>query len=62
MYYNDGDSYIASWNTQEAGAGNGDHQISFRAIDMNENENKTKEINTVIPELLLYLASLTQLL
>ena len=38
MYYNEGDSYIASWNTQEAGAGNGDHQISFRAIDMNSNE------------------------
>ena len=33
MYYNEGDSYIASWNTQEAGAGNGEHDISFRAID-----------------------------
>ena len=38
MYYNTGDSYIASWNTQEANAGNGDHQISFRAIDMSYNE------------------------
>ena len=38
MYYNEGDSYIASWNTQEANAGNGDHQITFKAIDMNSNE------------------------
>ena len=38
MYYNDGDSYIVSWNTQEANVGNGDHQISFRAIDMSSNE------------------------
>ena len=38
MYYDEGDSYIASWNTQEANAGNGDHQITFRAIDMNSNE------------------------
>ena len=37
MYYSEGDSYIASWNTQEAGAGNGEHQITFRAIDMNQN-------------------------
>ena len=38
MYYDEGDSYIASWNTQEANAGNGDHQITFRVIDMNSNE------------------------
>ena len=38
MYYDEGDSYIASWNTQEANAGNGDHQITFKAIDMNSNE------------------------
>ena len=37
MYSSEEDSYIASWNTQEAGAGNGDHQISFRAIDMSDN-------------------------
>ena len=38
MYYDEGDSYIASWNTQEANAGNGEHQITFRALDMNSNE------------------------
>ena len=38
MYYDEGDSYIASWNTQEANAGNGDHQMTFKAIDMNSNE------------------------
>ena len=37
MYYNEGDSYIASWNTQGANAGNGDHQIAFRASDSTPN-------------------------
>ena len=37
MYYNDGDSYIASWNTQGANAGNGEHQITFRASDLTPN-------------------------
>ena len=37
MYLSEGDSYIASWNTQEAGAGNGNHQVAFRAIDMSAN-------------------------
>ena len=37
MYSSEGDLYIASWNTQEAGAGNGNHQIEFRAIDMSDN-------------------------
>lgn len=37
MYYNGGDSYIASWNTQGVNAGNGDHQITFRASDLTPN-------------------------
>ena len=37
MYLSEGDSYIASWNTQEAGAGNGNHQVAFRAIDTSAN-------------------------
>ena len=37
MYSSEGDLYIASWNTQEAGAGNGNHQIEFRAIDLSDN-------------------------
>ena len=37
MYYNEGDSYIASWNTQGANAGNGNHQITFRASDLTPN-------------------------
>ena len=37
MYYNEGDSYIASCNTQGANAGNGDHQITFRASDLTPN-------------------------
>ena len=37
MYYNEGDSYIASWNTQGANAGNGEHQITFRASDLTPN-------------------------
>ncbi len=55
MYYNEGDSYIASWNTQEAGAGNGEHEISFRAIDMNSNEiSETIEINVLNEEDITY--------
>ncbi len=37
MYYSEGDSYIASWNTQETGAGNGDQLITFRASDLSSN-------------------------
>ena len=37
MYYNEDDSYIASWNTQGANAGNGEHQITFRASDLTPN-------------------------
>ncbi len=37
MYYNEGDSYITSWNTQGANAGNGEHQITFRASDLTPN-------------------------
>ncbi len=37
MYHNEGDSYIASWNTQGANAGNGEHQITFRASDLTPN-------------------------
>jgi thiol-disulfide isomerase/thioredoxin len=37
MYYNEEDSYITSWNTQGANAGNGDHQIAFRASDSTPN-------------------------
>ena len=37
MYYNEEDSYIASWNTQGANAGNGEHQITFRASDLTPN-------------------------
>ena len=32
MYYNEEDSYIASWNTQGANAGNGEHQITFLSL------------------------------
>ncbi len=55
MYYHEGDSYIVSWNTQEAGAGNGDHQISFRATDMNSNEiTQTIEITVLNEEDITY--------
>ena len=42
--------YISSWNTQEANAGNGDHEIFFRAIDKSGNEKKTKVNLTVFNE------------
>ncbi len=38
MYSNSEDSYIASWNTQEANAGNGDHLLTFKAIDPSGNK------------------------
>ena len=38
MYYSQDDSYITSWNTQEANAGNGDHLLTFRAEDMSGNQ------------------------
>ena len=31
-YVSEGDLYIASWNTQEAGAGNGNHQINLEQL------------------------------
>ena len=38
MYHSQDDSYITSWNTQEANAGNGDHLLTFRAEDMSGNQ------------------------
>ena len=37
MYSRDDNGYIASWNTQEANAGNGDHLITFRSSDKSNN-------------------------
>jgi len=37
MYYSEDDHYIASWNTQEANAGNGDYIITFKAADLSSN-------------------------
>ena len=39
MYSNADEMYIASWNTQEADAGNGDHMISFKVLDKSGNNN-----------------------
>jgi thiol-disulfide isomerase/thioredoxin len=50
MYYSEGDSYIASWNTQEAGAGNGDHMITFRSFDASSNKAQTTVNITVLNE------------
>ena len=50
MYYSEGDSYIASWNTQEAGAGNGDHMITFRTFDASSNKAQTTVNITVLNE------------
>ena len=47
MYSRDNDGYIASWNTQEAGAGNGDHLITFRSSDKSNNVIK-KSINVTV--------------
>ena len=47
MYSRDNDGYIASWNTQEAGAGNGDHLITFRSSDKSNNVIK-KSINITV--------------
>tara|TARA_Y100001970_G_scaffold22993_1_gene26828 strand:+ start:2883 stop:5183 length:2301 start_codon:yes stop_codon:yes gene_type:complete len=38
MYSNQEDNFIASWNTQETNAGNGDHIIKFRAQDSSGNQ------------------------
>lgn len=38
MYYNEDDYYIASWNTQEAGAGNGDYTVTFKSLDASSNK------------------------
>ncbi len=47
MYSNSEDSYIASWNTQEANAGNGEHLLSFRAVDLSGNK-KIKTLNLTV--------------
>ncbi len=47
MYSNIDDKYIASWNTQEADAGNGEHVLSFRATDKSGNH-KTHTINLTV--------------
>ena len=47
MYSNVDDKYIASWNTQEADAGNGEHVLSFRATDKSGNH-KTHTINLTV--------------
>ncbi len=47
MYSNVDDKYIASWNTQEADAGNGEHVLSFRATDKSGNY-KTHTINLTV--------------
>jgi hypothetical protein len=47
MYSRDNNGYIASWNTQEANAGNGDHLITFRSSDKSNNVIK-QELNLTI--------------
>ena len=47
MYSNVDDKYIASWNTQEADAGNGEHVLYFRATDKSGNH-KTHTINLTV--------------
>ena len=47
MYSKVDDKYIASWNTQEADAGNGEHVLSFRATDKSGNQ-KTHTINLTV--------------
>ena len=47
MYSNSEDSYIASWNTQEANAGNGDHLVNFKAVDPSGNK-KIEMINLTV--------------
>ena len=47
MYSNFDDSYIASWNTQEADAGNGEHLLYFRAVDPSGNK-KIETINLTV--------------
>ena len=47
MYSNSEDSFIASWNTQEANAGNGEHLLSFKAVDPSGNK-QIKTINLTV--------------
>ena len=47
MYYSNGEKYIASWNTQEANAGNGEHKLAFKALDANGNSIQ-KSINITV--------------
>ena len=44
---NEQDKFIASWNTQEANAGNGDHLITFKAADLSDNT-VTSTINLTV--------------
>tara|TARA_B110000438_G_scaffold100918_1_gene99798 strand:- start:16648 stop:18948 length:2301 start_codon:yes stop_codon:yes gene_type:complete len=47
MYSRDDNGYIASWNTQEANAGNGEHVITFRSVDKSNNIVK-QELNLTV--------------
>ncbi len=47
MYSSTDDKYIASWNTQEADAGNGEHILSFKATDKSGNH-QTQTINLTV--------------
>ena len=47
MYTNKEDTFIASWNTQEANAGNGNHIINFRAQDSSGNQD-LKSLNLTV--------------
>ena len=47
MYSRDDNGYIASWNTQEANAGNGEHVITFRSVDKSNNVVK-QELNLTV--------------
>ena len=50
MYYSEDDAYIASWNTQEAGAGNGDYTVTFKALDASSNKAENSVNITVFNE------------
>jgi len=47
MYPNSENTYIASWNTQEADAGNGEHTLTFRAMDKSGNH-KSQVVNLTV--------------
>ena len=55
MYSNEENEYIASWNTQEANVGNGEHQLGFRASDLSGNWiEETVDINVFNEEDITY--------